>query len=84
MVIFMKTLKNVLLAKASLYGLALSSVLVASSAQAAITAEDLAPIATSIGNDLGVILIFAFGLLALIIGPVIGFKLVKRFTTTAT
>jgi hypothetical protein len=84
MVIFMKSLKNKLLAKASAFGLVLASALVATSAHAAIEAADLEPIATSIAADLGVILIFAFGLLALIIGPVIGFKLVKRFTTTAT
>lgn len=84
MVIFMKSLKNKLLAKASAFGLLAASSLVVSSAHAAIAAEDLAPIATSIAADLGVILIFAFGLLALILGPVIGFKLVKRFTTTAT
>jgi hypothetical protein len=80
----MKSLKNKLLPKVSALVLVLAASFVATSSHAAIEAAQLEPIATSIAADLGVILIFAFGLLALIIGPVIGFKLVKRFTTTAT
>lgn len=52
--------------------------------QAAVNAADLTPISTEITNDIGVILPYAFGVLAVVVAAIIGFKLVKKFTSAAT
>lgn len=61
------------------YVLAASTSMVASSSAFAIAAADLAPITTQVTADMGVVVPWAFGLLALILGAVIGFTLVKKF-----
>jgi hypothetical protein len=53
-------------------------------AHAAIEASDLAPIASSIAADLGVILIFALALLAFVVGATVSIKLLKKMTTLST
>ncbi len=54
------------------------------SAYAAVTAGDLAPITAEITADIAVILPYAFGILAIVLAAIIGFKLVKKFTGSAT
>ena len=52
---------------------------VSSSSYAAIAAADLVPITTEVTADLAVVLAFALGLLALVLAPTIGYKLLKKF-----
>jgi len=51
---------------------------------AAVAAADLAPITTEITADIAIVLPYAFGILAIVLAAVIGFKLVKKFTSAAT
>ncbi len=64
--------------------LVLMSMLGMSAANAAVVAGDLAPITAEITADIAIILPYAFGILAIVLAAIIGFKLVKKFTSAAT
>jgi len=53
-------------------------------ASATVAASDLTAIDASITADVGTVLPYAFGVLATVLSAVIGFKLVKKFTSSAT
>jgi ethanolamine utilization microcompartment shell protein EutS len=50
---------------------------------AAINAADLTAITTEVTTDVGTVTTWAFGLLAIILGAMIGFALVKKFGRSA-
>ena len=54
-----------------------------STANAAIAAADLTAITTEVTTDLGVVLTFALGLLALVLAPQMGYKILKKFANAA-
>jgi hypothetical protein len=60
-----------------------AAVVVAASAQAAITALDLAPIGDDIEASLTALTPWVIGLLALTLGASIGIKLLKKFANRA-
>jgi L-asparagine transporter-like permease len=51
---------------------------------AAINAADLTPITTEVTTDVATVTAWAFGLLAIVLGAIIGFTLVKKFGRAAT